>query len=187
MDQFLRDGSNHRTDQYGGSIENRARLLLEVVDAISADWAPERIGVRVSPVSREKSMTDSDPVALFSHVAHQLSRRRIAYMHVLEGLEGSSRHVPGMPIVAPHIRRAFDGPLVLNAGYTRETAERAIANDAADAIAFGTAWLANPDLLQRWELAAPLNVDDPTTWYTHGEEGYTDYPTLADAVAAAKL
>ena len=173
IDQFLRSGSNRREDRYGGSIENRARLLFEVVEAVSGVWEPGCVGVRLSPRSGFNDMRDSDPPATFTHAARALSALRPAYLHVIEPVDTEpSRRV------APAIREAFDGLLMLNEGYDAESAERAIASGAADLISFGKPFLANPDLPFRYELGAPLNQADPSTFYGGDERGYTDYPTL---------
>ncbi len=176
IDQFLRDSSNHRSDQYGGSIENRTRFLVEVVQAVAAAWAPDRTGVRISPTMNEKSMEDRDPVSLFTHVARVLSAFGLAYLHVAEPIRPGRLFNPNAPRVTPHIRKAYDGVLMVNGGYQKQDAIEAIRDGQADAVAFGQAFLANPDLVTRFARDAPLNTADPSTFYTHGEEGYIDYP-----------
>ncbi|MBI2993737.1 MAG: alkene reductase [Gammaproteobacteria bacterium] len=168
LDQFLRDGSNRRTDQYGGSIENRARLLLEVAAAVAGVWGPGRVGVRLSPISDFNDMRDSNPAATFGYAAEQLGGMGLAYLHVIEGEFDS----------AP-LRRAFGEPYIANSGYDMERARAAIASGAADMVSFGKLFLANPDLPVRFLRGAALNEPDQATFYSGGEKGYTDYPALA--------
>jgi N-ethylmaleimide reductase len=179
IDQFLRDSSNHRSDQFGGTIENRTRFLVEVVGAVAAAWAPDRTGVRISPTMNEKGMEDRDPVGLFTHVARAVSAFGLAYLHVAESIRPGRLFNPNTPRVTPHIRAGYDGVLVANGGYQKQEAADAIRRGRADAVAFGQAFLANPDLVARFARDAPLNTPDPSTFYTHGEEGYIDYPMLA--------
>jgi len=183
VDQFLRDGTNHRTDEYGGSVENRARFLVEVVEAVAGVWGADRVGVRFSPTGAFNSMSDSDPVATFSYAAQTLDRFGLAYLHVIEPVSGPMA-VPGAPAVAPVIRQRFHSPLILNGGFDLATADSAIAEGRADLISFGQLFLANPDLPERFAEGAPLNAPDYATFYTGGEKGYIDYPARA-AVAAA--
>jgi N-ethylmaleimide reductase len=178
IDQFLRDGTNQRLDDYGGSVANRARFLLEVTRAVASVWSPDRVGVRISPTGNYNDMTDSAPAALFGHVARELGRLGIAYLHVMEPRAGSPMHVP-LPPVAPTIRGAFGGPLIVNGGYDAAAAEATLGAGAADLIAFGVPFLANPDLVKRIRLGAALNPPDFATLYTDGDRGYLDYPTLA--------
>jgi N-ethylmaleimide reductase len=177
LDQFLEDKSNHRTDQYGGSIENRARLLLEVVDAVVGVWGKGRVGVRLSPYGKFLDMGDSDPVALFTYVLGQLSKRGVAYAHVIE-----TRSAEGAPADAPRtaelFRKVFQGVFLSAGGYTAETADQTIAEGLADAVAFGRLFISNPDLPKRFELKIPLNEYDRTTFYGGAEKGYTDYPSI---------
>ena len=181
IDQFLRSGSNARTDAYGGSIENRARFLLEVVEAVVAAWEPGRVGVRFSPTSRFNSMHDDSPVETFGHAAAALDPLGLAYLHVIEPVAGRGV-VPGAPAVAPELRRRFRGPLILNGGYDAASAEAAVAGGAADLIAFGVPFIANPDLVERLATGAPLAAPDASTFYGGGARGYTDYPTRSGAV-----
>lgn len=171
IDQFLRDGSNRRTDRYGGPVENRARFLLQVAAAAADVWGGDRVGVRFSPVSPYNGMSDSDPAATFGYAAEALNRFRPAYLHVTEPLG-----TPEDARVAPVVRRAFRGPLILNGGYDRAAADAAIAAGEADLVAFGTAFLANPDLPERFAEGAALNVPDRATFYGGDARGYTDYP-----------
>lgn len=183
LDQFLEDKTNQRTDEYGGSIENRARLLLEVVDAVVSVWGKGRVGVRFSPFGKFSDMGDSNPVALFGYALEQLSARGIAYAHLVESRVGNAG--AGAPIdqTAPNnaetFRKFFTGVLISAGGYTAETAEDAIAKGNADAVAFGRLFISNPDLPKRFSLGAELNAYDRSTFYGGTEKGYTDYPALA--------
>lgn len=183
LDQFLEDRTNHRTDEYGGPIENRARLLLEVTDAVIAVWGKNRVGVRLSPFGTFSDMGDSNPVALFSYVLQQLSHRGIAYAHLVEPRVGNAGGDAPIDANAPRsseiFRKAFQGVLISAGGYNAETAERTIATGMADAIAFGRLFIANPDLPKRFSVGAPLNRYDRSTFYGGTEKGYTDYPALA--------
>jgi len=180
IDQFLRDGANRRTDDYGGSPTKRARFLLEVTQAVAAAWSADRVGVRLSPTGNFNDMQDSDPSATFHHATRELDRLGLAYLHVTEPLPGHMMHVP-LPPVAPAMRQAFHGPFVLNGGYDAAKADAAIAAGDADLIAFGVPFLANPDLVARFRTGAELNAPDFATLYTPGEKGYLDYPVLAAA------
>ncbi|EHD20178.1 MULTISPECIES: alkene reductase [Brenneria] len=171
FDQFLHDGSNKRTDQYGGSIANRARFLLETVDAILEVWPAERIGVHLNTMSDTHSVQDSNPQALFGYVAEQLNERHLAFIFVREALTTPVR-------ILPLIRQRFSGTLIANDGLTRESAERLIADGEADAVSFGRLYIANPDLVERFRLNAPLNALNSATIYSADSTGYTDYPTL---------
>ena len=190
LDQFLEDKSNHRTDAYGGSIENRARLLLEVVDAVVEVYGKGRVGVRLSPFGKFLDMGDSNPIVLFSYVLQQLSNRGIAYVHLVEprvGNAGADAPIDGdAPRTAETFRKAFKGVLISAGGYSAETAEQAIANHFADAVAFGRLFIANPDLPKRFEKKIPLNAYDRGTFYGGTEKGYTDYPTM-DEIASGEL
>jgi N-ethylmaleimide reductase len=181
IDQFLRDGTNRRTDRYGGSVENRARFLLEVTEAVAGVWDAARVGVRLSPWSDFNSMRDSDPAATFGYAARALAPFGLAYLHVVEPVGG----VPvGVAALAPELRGAFGGPLMVNGGYTRALAEAALARGDADLVSFGASYLANPDLPVRLVRNAPLNAPEPATFYGGDHRGYTDYPVLAGAIAA---
>lgn len=179
IDQFLRESSNQRTDDYGGSIENRVRFLLEVTEAVVSAWRPERVGLRLSPTSGFNDQRDSNPEALYTHAAQQLNRFNLAYLHLLEALPGHMLEGPG-PRVTPSIRKAFRGPLMVNGGYTAELGAQAIERGETDLIAYGVPFLANPDLVERYRTGAPLNAPDFATFYAAGAKGYTDYPTLAE-------
>ncbi len=178
IDEFLRDGVNHREDDYGGSPENRVRLLREVtaavVDAIGAD----RTAVRLSPNGVTQGTDDSDPASLFSVAAKALDDLGIAFLELRELTPTGTYGASDVPPQSPLIRQHFRGPLILNSDYTAETAQAALDSGVADGIAFGRPFLANPDLVERLRTGAPLNEWDTSTFYTQGTEGYTDYPTL---------
>ncbi len=183
IDSFLRDGTNRRLDAYGGSPENRARFLLDIVEAASRKIGADRVGVRISPTNLVYGITDSAPETAFPVVARLLNRFGLAYLHVLEPEPGSGHPLAtDLKQTAPLIRAAFGGRLILNGGYDLDRAEAAIAADAGDAVAFGIPFIANPDLVNRFRHRLPLAVSDPDTFYTPGAAGYTDYP--AHLVAA---
>lgn len=182
IDEFLRDGSNHRSDAYGGSIENRTRLLHEVAAAVVEAVGADRVGVRFSPMSPHNSMHDSNPIATFSYAARLMNGLGIAYLHVVEGLPGHRMHAPGER-VTPHIRKAFTRTLIANGGYDAPRGNAVIAAGEADAVSFGITYLANPDLLTRLREGHPLNAVDQEHLYTPGPVGYTDYPTYRQAAA----
>ena len=183
IDQFLRDGANHRDDAYGGSIENRTRFLFEVVKAVADEIGAGRVGVRLSPVTPAGDLRDSDPQPLFERAVERLDTLGIAYIHVIEGATGGDRNVA--PFDYPALRRRFSGAWIVNNGYDRAMALDAVASQQADAVAFGVPYLANPDLVMRLEQDAPLNTPDSDTFYGGGAKGYTDYPTLETATSAA--
>ena len=171
IDQFLQDSTNRRSDDYGGSIENRARLLLEVVDQLISVWGARRVGVHLAPRGDSHDMGDSDRLATFGYVARQLSQRRVAFLCVRERL-GEGR-------IGPQLRAAFDGVYIANEGFTRATAEQVLAAGEADAVAFGKLFIANPDLPRRFALNLPLNEWRTDTFYRGESEGYVDYPAFA--------
>lgn len=172
LDQFLRDGCNQRTGAYGGSRENRARLMLEVVEAVSQVWGSDRVGLRLSPLNSFNDMRDSDPLGLATWLASELNAFNLAYLHLMRGdFFGQQQG----DVMTP-VRANYRGVLIGNMGYSAEEAEQAISSGKLDAVAFGTAFLANPDLPHRIQVKAPLNQPDPATFYTPGAEGYNDYP-----------
>jgi len=175
LDEFLRDSANQRSDAYGGSIENRARLMLEVLDATIDVWGADRVGLRLSPLNSYNSMKDSDPVALTTYMAQQCDSRGIAYLHMMRADFLGEQKGDVMTAARHH----FKGVLIGNMGYTAEEAEQAIQESKLDAVAFGTSFLANPDLPARFAVKAPLNVPISAKFYSPGPEGYTDYPFLA--------
>jgi N-ethylmaleimide reductase len=178
LDQFLRDGSNRRTDAYGGSIENRARFPLEVVDAVTAVWSPQRVGYKVAPYFSGYSMSDSHPLETFSFIASELSKRGLLYLHVTEAVNDPAKPA-GSGRATPILRGKFKGALIANGGYDVHTAQAAIARGEADLVAFGVPFLANPDLPVRYRSDAALNAPDQATFYAGEEKGYIDYPALA--------
>jgi 2,4-dienoyl-CoA reductase-like NADH-dependent reductase (Old Yellow Enzyme family) len=175
LDQFLQDSTNQRTDEYGGPIENRARLLLEATDAAIAVWGADRVGVHLAPRGDAHDMGDSNPAQTFGYAARELGRRRIAFLCAREALG------PGR--LGPELKRAFGGVYIANEQFTRESAEEVVSAGEADAVAFGKLFIANPDLPARLAIDAPLNEPDPSTFYAPGAHGYTDYPAL-ETVAA---
>jgi N-ethylmaleimide reductase len=186
VDQFLQDGSNHRTDAYGGSIENRSRFLLEVVEALVSVWGEGRVAVRMAPGGTWNGMSDSNPRALFGYVAEQLNRFPLAYLHIVEPrVKGSVVEVEGQPALAAEtLRKIFHGSIIAAGGFEPETAEAIIAKGDADAVAFGRHFIANPDLPLRIEAGLPLNRYDRNTFYTFEPHGYTDYPFYKELVTA---
>ena len=178
IDQFLQDGSNQRTDEYGGSIENRARFLLEVVEAVSSVWGADRVGIKLSPSNTFYGMVDSNPQATFSYVLEALNPLGLAYVHLMEPNEIDLKNRDGINPVIPLFRPIYQGTLIGNGNYTQETANAALAKGDVDLVSFGKLFLANPDLPERFRLNAPLNEPDPRTFYGSGEKGYTDYPFL---------
>ena len=189
LDQFLQDRTNKRTDEYGGSIPNRARLPLEVVDAVVSVWGADKVGIRLSPYGTFSDMGDSDPIALFSYVISELSKRNLAYLHLIEPRATSAGGGDDINADAPDTAKLFashfDGVLLSAGGYTRETAEAAVDGGVADAVVFGRIFIANPDLPERLKQNASLNPYDRSTFYGGGAKGYTDYPTLEEAKQSA--
>jgi N-ethylmaleimide reductase len=185
IEQFLEDGTNQRTDEYGGPIQNRARFLLDTVDEITAAIGVERLGVRLSPFGQYGGISDSNPRELFTFVIEQLNERRLAYLHLIEARGSEMGLTDELHVNAPNnaemFRATFDGPLISAAAYTPRTAADAIAKDDADAIAFGRSFIANPDLVRRIREGMALNAPERSTFYGGDAHGYTDYPTLDDA------
>jgi N-ethylmaleimide reductase len=175
LDEFLRDGANKRSGPYGGSVENRARLLLEVIKVVISVWGSDRVGLRISPLNSYNSMIDSDPVGLVTWLAKRLNECQLAYLHVMRG---DFFQQQSGDVLTP-IREHYQGVLISNMGYDASEAEAAIASGAIDAVAFGTAFLANPDLPARIKAGAALNIPDAKTFYAPGHVGYNDYPALS--------
>jgi 2,4-dienoyl-CoA reductase-like NADH-dependent reductase (Old Yellow Enzyme family) len=171
LDQFPQDASNKRTDRYGGEVENRARLLLEVTDAVIGIWGAGRVGMHLAPRGDAHSMGDSNPAATFGCVALALGERKIAFL--------CAREHAAPDALGPELKKQFGGAYVVNEGYTPQSAEEAIERGEADAVAFGKAFIANLDLVERIRRGAPLNEAAPPTFYAQGPNGYTDYPTLS--------
>ncbi|HUH79597.1 MAG TPA: alkene reductase [Methanoregula sp.] len=178
LDQFLRDGSNRRTDRYGGTVENRARFPLEVAGAVAGVFGPGRVGYRISPHFSVHAMSDRNPRETFSYLARELNGMGIGYLHLVEAIGGRLGAVPPEQRIAPLIREKFGGTLILNGGYDAAGAERVLAAGLADLVSFGVFFLANPDLPERFRRGAPLNREDTATYYSGEEKGYTDYPAL---------
>ena len=181
IDQFLQDGVNDRTDDYGGSIENRMRFLREVLDAVADHWAPNQTGVRLSPLGQANDMSDSDPEAHFAEVYKMLNGYELAYLHVVESFPGNGDD--GRDLLQ-RLRAHYDGFYMANGGYDAEMAREAIESGYAEAVTFGRPFIANPDLPHRMALNAEMNEPDPDTFYGGGKEGYIDYPTLEEVKAA---
>lgn len=175
IDEFLRDGANHRTGPYGGPVENRARFLLEIVDAVISVWGSDRVGLRISPLNSYNCMIDSDPVGLVSYLAGVLNERHLAYLHLMRT---DLLQMQSGDVLTP-VREVYKGVLISNMGYTAAEADADIAAGKIDAVAFGVPFLANPDLPARFAAGADLNTPDPATFYCPGAKGYTDYPTMA--------
>lgn len=178
LDQFLRDGSNQRTDRYGGLIENRARLVLEVVEAVVGVWGGDRVGIRLSPSGTFNDMADSDPKALFSYLVTALNPFKLAYIHLIEPRPDGSSADNAMELTARYFRSIYQGTIIAAGGYDQESGEAAIASGEADLIAYGRWFISNPDLPQRFSLSAELNPYDRSTFYGGDAQGYTDYPAL---------
>ncbi len=184
LDQFAKDGANKRTDAYGGSIENRARLMLEVAKVVSAEAGAGRTGIRISPVTPSNDISDSNPQPLFDHIVDRLNTLKLAYIHVIEGATGGPRDIA--PFDYASLRKRFAGVYIANNGYDFELATRVLAAGAADLIAFGKPFIANPDLVERLKRGTPLNTPDKATFYGGGAKGYTDYPVLGDSLQPAQ-
>ncbi len=177
LDQFLQDSTNKRTDEYGGPIENRARLMLEVVDVCIDVWGADRVGLHLAPRGDAQDMGDSNPLATFGDVATEVGTRKIAFI--------CTREYQGPDSIAPELKKLFGGVLIGNEKFTKETAEAAINAGTVDAVAFGKTFIANPDLPKRFKLDAPLNTPDPASFYGGDERGYIDYPALEPEKASA--
>jgi 2,4-dienoyl-CoA reductase-like NADH-dependent reductase (Old Yellow Enzyme family) len=172
LDQFLQDSTNLRTDDYGGSLQNRARLMLEVVDAVCSVWGADRVGLHLAPKCDAHGMGDSDAASTFTYLASQAGQRKLAFLCARESYDGTE--------LGPELKRAFGGVYIANQGFTAASAEAAISAGTADAVAWGKAYIANPDLAERLAIAAPLNEPNPATFYGSGPEGYTDQSALTD-------
>jgi N-ethylmaleimide reductase len=184
LDQFAKDGANKRSDAYGGTIENRAKLMLEVAKAVTAEAGPERTGIRISPVTPANDVSDSNPQPLFDYIVDHLDAMKLIYIHVIEGATGGPRDIA--PFDYNSLRKRFSGAYMANNGYDFELADKVLAAKAADLIAFGKPFISNPDLVERLKKGAPLNDWDKTSFYGGGAKGYTDYPALGEALDAAQ-
>lgn len=174
LDEFLRDGTNQRTDEYGGSVENRSRLLMEVIDTVTTVWPADQVGVRISPENRFNDIIDSDPQTTFNYIAKQLSTIGLAYLHAVEGDMTTGER----KINYREIKDNFNGLYMANFGYDLERSQTAIKQGDADMVAYGSLYIANPDLVERFKANAPLNSPDQNTFYGGDEHGYTDYPFM---------
>ncbi|TMJ81996.1 MAG: alkene reductase [Alphaproteobacteria bacterium] len=183
LDQFAKDGANKRADVYGGSIENRARLMLEVAKAVAAEAGAERTGIRISPVTPSNDISDSNPQPLFDYIVDGLNALKLIFIHVIEGATGGPRDIA--PFDYGSLRKRFKGAYIANNGYDLTLANKALAANEADLIAFGKLFISNPDLVERFKRGAPLNAFDKATFYGGGAKGYTDYPVLGEADALA--
>jgi N-ethylmaleimide reductase len=184
LDQFAKDGANKRTDAYGGPIENRARLMLEVAQAVAAEAGANRTGIRISPVTPANDISDSNPQPLFDHIVDGLSALKLVYLHVVEGATGGPRD--NAPFDYASLRKRFAGAYMANNGYDVELAAKVLAANSADLIAFGKPFISNPDLVERLKTGAPLNDWDKATFYGGGAKGYTDYPALGGKLEPAE-
>lgn len=178
LDQFLEDGTNQRTDAYGGSVENRSRLLFDVLDAVTGVWGRDRVGVRLSPGGTFNDMCDSNPQQTFGHVVRRLAGMQLAYLHLIEPMPPQGEH-PMADLSARFFRPLYPGTLMVAGGYTLERGNAVLQAGLADLVAFGRPFLANPDLPERFRRGAPMNAPDEATFYGGGAEGYIDYPALA--------
>ena len=178
LDQFLRDGTNHRTDLYGGSASNRARLTIEVTEAVTGVWGADRVGIRFSPSGVFNDMHDGNPLETFGCVFRELTRFGLAYAHITQVTAQDIAHGATSGVGPRELRPFWDGKIVSAGGFTLETGNAALAEGWADAIAFGVPFLSNPDLIERFRQGAPLNAPDEATFYASGPKGYTDYPFL---------
>jgi 2,4-dienoyl-CoA reductase-like NADH-dependent reductase (Old Yellow Enzyme family) len=191
LDQFLQDSTNQRTDAYGGTLEKRARLMLEVADSCAGVWGPGRVGMHLAPRMDSHDMGDSDRLGTFTYVARELGKRRLGWIasreHVMDanakpaGSQGRPKEIRDSQHIGPRLKEAFGGVYIANEGFTFDTAQQALAEGWADAVAFGKLFIANPDLVARFKTGAPLNPWDIETFYFGGEKGYIDYPALATA------
>ncbi|MGC1307232.1 MAG: alkene reductase [Phormidesmis sp.] len=186
IDEFLQSKTNHRTDKYGGSLENRYRFLKEIVEAVLTVWPASRVGVKITPNGSYNDMGSPDYRETFTYIAKQLNAYKLGYFHIVDGL-AFGFHELGEPMTLAEFRAVYDGTIMANCGYDREQAEAAIASGNADLIAFGRPFIGTPDLVDRFKNGWPLGDDDQSTWYTHGAEGYTDYPIYQKSKVAAPV
>jgi N-ethylmaleimide reductase len=181
LDQFLRDGTNHRTDEYGGSLENRSRIINEVITAVLKEWDAGQVGIRISPENSYNDIMDSNPQSTFNYITEQINQYGLAYLHVLEGdMTGKPKQID-----YDQIKSRFDGAFMANSGYTKETAQASIEQNDSDLVSFGVLYIANPDLVERFAEGNALNTPDQETFYGGTEKGYTDYPFRESAKAIA--
>lgn len=177
IDQFLRDKTNQREDEYGGSVQNRMRFLSQVTEAVLSQWDASQVGIRLSPIGNQNDIDDSDPLGTFTYIIERLNQYGLAYLHMVERFPGLPTNNKDLKIQAA-LRQAWQGFYIANGDYDYLTAQNAVESEYADAVAFGRTYIANPDLAERFEVGASLNEPDPDTFYGGGEEGYTDYPFM---------
>ncbi|GAB4814383.1 hypothetical protein N2152v2_001429 [Parachlorella kessleri] len=180
IDQFLKDEANHRTDEYGGSIENRCRFALEVVKAVADEVGSDKVGIRLSPFGGFQNATDSHPYGLVSYLLEELNKLDLAYVHFVEPRAGGNADIPETPHTLEPFRKVYKGTAIAAGGYKRESGMEAIASGHSDLVAYGRWFIANPDMPKRFALGAPLNKYHRDTFYSQGNEGYIDYPFLED-------
>lgn len=185
LDSFLKDGSNQRADRYGGSVENRARLVLEITDAVMAMWSPARVGFRLTPWFSLWSVSDSDPLRTFSYLAQEVDRRGAGFIELTEAPSGPMARPEGAPRITSAVRKLYRGTLIANGGFDAPAAADLLQQGGADLVSFGMPFIANPDLPRRFLESAPLSAPDRSTFYGGDHRGYTDYPTLPAAAQAA--
>ena len=178
--QFLCDGTNRRTDDYGGSVENRCRFVLELTQAVCGAWDSKRVGIRLSPSGLFNDMSPTDPIETFDYLINRLDKFELAYLHLVEPTIPVDDFPQYLKIVTPHYRRIYTGPIITNGGYGRDTGNQVIQDGIADLVSYAKLFLANPDLPKRFEANAPLNTPDESTFYGGDEKGYTDYPFLEE-------
>jgi len=179
IDQFLRDGTNSREDRYGSSIQNRSRFLFEIIESIIKEIGADKVGLRLSPSGTFNDMTDSDPKKHFTFICNELNKYKLAYLHIIDALEGDIRH--GANVVELSVLRdAYKGMLIVCGGYDKKRGNKALENNLADAVAFGELFISNPDLPERFKTDSKLNKVDTQTYYTQDEKGYTDYPYMTN-------
>lgn len=181
IDQFIRDSTNQRSDEYGGSIDNRLRFMTDVIDAVVAEIGAGKVGIRLSPTNKVWGISDSDHRATFMRAVDVLNRYNLAYLHLLEPKPNSGHMLDTIDFMTPDIRATYQGTLLINGGYTHATGTHALHTHQGDAIVYGVPFIANPDLVERYQNSQPLNNADPDTFYRGGANGYTDYPRYADA------
>jgi len=181
IDQFIRDGINQREDEYGGSVENRLRFMLEIVEAVCQAVGSGKVGVRLSPTNKLWGIHDSNPQSTFVKAVERLSDFNLAYIHILEPKPDFGHPIETVDYLTPVLREKYKGSLIINGGYTKELGQQALSNNEAEAIAFGSSFIANPDLVERFKLNAELAEADDCTFYTEGAEGYSDYPKMTTA------
>ena len=186
IDQFIKDGTNRRTDEYGGSVENRSRFVFEVIEAVSNEIGSDKVGIRFSPNGNNQGISDSNPRHTFTYIINQLNRYGLAYIHLMEAMSDVSEKPGYLSGVTEYFRNIYDGTIITNVNYNRESGMNVIESGTADLVAYGRLFLANPDLPERFAADAELNKPEPETFYGGDEEGYTDYPFMNEEVNTEK-